>query len=102
VYLLLHGFGCGSHRQGFNYPGNMDRAKGVSPAEAGWLTKIVFRALRKNLGLIPKTKALAAHHPPTLLAATWMGDVCAKSRTVPLVLKELVQLKVAMLAGCPF
>lgn len=80
----------------------MDRVRGVSIAEAGWLTKIIYRALRKNLGLIPKSKALAAHHTPTLLATTWMDAVCAKPRTVPLVLKELVQLKVAMLAGCSF
>jgi hypothetical protein len=80
----------------------MDRVKGVSPSEAGWLTKIVYRALRKNLGLIPKSKAVAAHHTPALLATTWMDAVCAKSRTVPIALKELVQLKVAMLAGCPF
>ena len=80
----------------------MERVQGVSPTGAGWLAKIVYRALRKNLGLIPKSKTLAAHHSPTLLATSWMDALCASSRTVPLALKELVQLKVAMLAGCPF
>jgi hypothetical protein len=70
----------------------MERVQGVSPTGAGWPTKIVYQALRKRMGLIPKSKMLAAHHTPTLLATTWMDAVCASSRTVPLVLKELVQL----------
>jgi hypothetical protein len=80
----------------------MERVKGVRPAEAGWLTKLVYRALRQRMGLIPKSKTLAAHHSPTLLASSWMDAVCAPARTIPIVLKELAQLKVAMIAGCPF
>lgn len=79
----------------------MDRVKGVSAAEAGWLTRILYRVLRKRVGRVPKGKTLAAHHTPTLLASTWMDAVCAPSRTVSLLLKELAQLKVAMLVGCP-
>ena len=80
----------------------MDRVQGVSAAEAGWLTRILYRVLRKRAGgRVPKGKTLAAHHTPTLLASTWMDAVCAPSRTVSLLLKELAQLKVAMLVGCP-
>jgi len=43
-----------------------------------------------------------AHHTPTLLATTWMDTIGAAARTVPPSLKELAQLKVAMLIGCPF
>jgi hypothetical protein len=84
------------------YPQNMDRVKGIDAAKAGWLTRIVYWALRKNVGLVPKAKTLAAYHTPTLLASTWMDAVCGSARTVSVVLKELAQLKVAMLAGCPF
>ena len=80
----------------------MDRAIGVSSSEAGWMTKLLYRALTKRLGRVPKAKTLAAHHTPTLLASTWMDAVCASERAVPLVLKELAQLKVATLVGCPF
>jgi hypothetical protein len=80
----------------------MERVIGVKPSEAGWITKLLYRALKKRLGLVPKSKTLAAHHTPTLLATTWMDSVCASARTVPLVLKELAQLKVATLVGCPF
>jgi hypothetical protein len=63
---------------------------------------LVYRALRKRIGLVSKTKQLTAYHTPTLLAWTWMDGVCASSRTVPMLLKELAQLKVAALVGCPF
>ena len=80
----------------------MERAIGVEARKAGWITKLVYRALKKRMGLVSKTKMLAAHHTPTLLANTWMDAVCAGARTVPLALKELAQLKVAMMVGCPF
>jgi hypothetical protein len=79
-----------------------DRVQGVSEREAGWLTKLLYHALRKRIGLVPKPKMLAAHHAPTLLASTWMDAVCAGARTVPARLKELAQLKVAAMVGCPF
>jgi hypothetical protein len=80
----------------------MDRAQGVGDREAGWLTKLVYRALRRGIGVVPKSKRLAAFHTPTLLASSWMDAVCAGARTVSATLKELAQLKVAMMAGCPF
>ncbi len=80
----------------------MDRVKGVTPPQAGWVAKLIYRELRKRIGLVPKSKTLAAHHTPTLLASTWMDAITAKARTVSPILKELVQLKTAMLTGCPF
>jgi hypothetical protein len=80
----------------------MDRARGVNAAEAGWVTRLIYRALKKRLGRVPKGKTIAAHHTPTLAATTWMDAVCASARTIPALLKELVQLKVAMMVGCPF
>ena len=80
----------------------MDRIRGVGEKEANWITKQVYRAMRKRIGRIPKGKTLMAHHTPTLLAGTWMDAVCASARTVPPILKELAQLKVAVMVGCPF
>ena len=80
----------------------MDRIQGIRESEAGPVAKLIFRALKKRMGRVPKSKMLAAHHTPTLLAGTWMDAIIAPSRTVSLVLKELAQLKVAMMAGCPF
>lgn len=80
----------------------MDRAKGVVPSEANWIAKSIYRALKKRLGRVPKGKTLAAYHTGTLLASTWMDSVCASARAVSPALKELAQLKVAALVGCPF
>jgi len=81
---------------------SIDRVEGVGPQRASWFTKLLYRAFRKYLGLVPKSKTLTAHHTPTLLATSWMDAIVAGDRTVPVRLKELAQLKTAMLAGCPF
>jgi hypothetical protein len=80
----------------------MDRAKGVTSSEANWIVKSIYRAMKKRLGRVPKSKTLAAYHTGTLLASTWMDAVSASARTISPVLKELVQLKVAAMVGCPF
>jgi hypothetical protein len=81
---------------------DMQRVIGVTGSQAGWITRLIYRALQKRIGRVPASKTLAAHHSPTLLATTWMDSVCASARTISPLLKELVQLKVAMLVGCPF
>jgi hypothetical protein len=80
----------------------MDRMKGITMADAGWIAKLVYRALKKRIGLVPKSKTLAAYNTSGLLASTWMDAVCGSAQSIPVTLKELAQLKVAMLAGCPF
>jgi hypothetical protein len=74
----------------------------IEGARPGWIARLLYRELRKRLGLVPKSKTLAAHHTPTLLASTWMDAVTASARTVPETLKELALLKTASLIGCPF
>ena len=80
----------------------MDRGSGVPAERANWITKLVYRALKKRMGLVSKTKQLVAYDTSALLASTWMDGVCAAAKTVPFSLKELAQLKVAALVGCPF
>lgn len=80
----------------------MERVTGVSASRANWITKYLYGASKKRLGLVPKSKTVAAHHTPTLLATTWMDSVCAPARDVAPSVKELVQLKVAAMVGCPF
>lgn len=80
----------------------MERVTGVSESQANWITRELYRRIVKRIGLVPKSKTLAAHHTPTLLASTWMDSVCASAREVAPSLKELVQLKVAAMVGCPF
>ena len=49
-----------------------ERATGVSAAQAGWITRLIYRALRKRSGRVSKTKMLAAYHTGTLVASAWM------------------------------
>ncbi len=80
----------------------MDRIQGIGDSQAGLLTRLVYGALRKAIGIVPKSKRLAAHHTPTLLAGSWMDAINGGARQVAATLKELAQLKVATMAGCPF
>ena len=80
----------------------MERASGLSAAEYGWITKLLYWALRKRIGRVPKSKTLAAYDTSTLIASSWMDAVGATAKTIPSLLKELVQLKVAAMVGCPF
>jgi alkylhydroperoxidase family enzyme len=80
----------------------MERVTGISESRANWITKVLYRRIGKRMGLVPKSKTLAAHHTPTLLASSWMDSVCASAREVAPPVKELVQLKVAAMVGCPF
>jgi hypothetical protein len=77
----------------------MERVTGARP---GWIASLIYRELKKKIGLVPKSKTLAAHHTPTLVVSTWMDATVASARTIPPRLKELAQLKTALLAGCPF
>src|SRR3954451_20857297 len=65
----------------------MDRITGVSQKQAGWIAKLIYRALKRSIGLVPKSKTLTAHHTPTLIASTWMDAIVAPARAVPIGLK---------------
>jgi len=80
----------------------MERASGLKPADTGWITKLLYWAMRKRIGRVPKVKKLAAYDLSTLMASSWMDAVGASAKTIPILLKELVQLKVAAMVGCPF
>jgi len=81
----------------------MERGIGLRDNHAGWFAKLVFGALRKhNLGRVPSAKRLLAHHTPTLLAAVGLDRICGSARTIAPELKELAQIKVAVLVGCPY
>jgi 4-carboxymuconolactone decarboxylase len=82
--------------------------KGVEPAEAGWLTRLVYSFVRRKFGkltgkhqLIEPVK-VAAHYPRLLRAMGQMESGMEAARSVPAALKLLASLRAAMLIGCPF
>jgi hypothetical protein len=82
--------------------------KGVEPAEASWLTRLVYWFVRREFGkltgknrLIEPVKVVA-HHPRLLRAMGQMEGGVEAARSVPAELKLLASLRAAMLIGCPF
>lgn len=86
----------------------MARMNGVEPHEAGWLTRLVYwfvqREVKKLTGkprLLEPIK-IVAHHPRLLRATGQMEGGQAAAKSVPITLKSLAGIKGATLIGCPF
>jgi hypothetical protein len=82
--------------------------KGVEPAEAGWLTRLIYWFVRRNFGKLtgksslPEPVKVAAHHTRLLRAMGQMEGGLAAARSVPAKLKQGGSLQAARLIGCPF
>ena len=66
------------------------------------LVRFVYRMTRRTLGKVVAPVQVMAHHPRQLLGYGMMEQAQMKSRLVDASLKELAQLRVATLVGCPF
>jgi hypothetical protein len=82
--------------------GSMIRAHGVQDREAGLRTRIIYWLVKRRYGHVPLGTRIRALDPKLLNLILRMDRHMASQGTVPLVLKELAQLKVAMMVGCPF
>lgn len=80
----------------------MNRAVGVQNHEAGVRSRIILWLTKRRLGRVPVSARIQARDPKLLEAAARMSMHIARPGAVPLKLKELAQLKVAALVGCPF
>jgi hypothetical protein len=80
----------------------MTRSSGVSDREAGWRTRFIYWLIKRRLGRISPGVRIRARDPKLLELASRMDMHTAAPVTVPLNLKELAQIKVAVMVGCPF
>lgn len=84
----------------------MARIRGAEPSQQGLLsglyTRIVYSMVKRKLGRVITPVQIAAHHPKIFWGYTQMERSFVSSRLVGLALKELAQLRVATLVGCPF
>jgi len=83
----------------------MARIRGADPSKQGVLsgifTRIVYAMTRRKVGRVVMPVQLVAHHRKLLWGYCQMEQSCRQ----PLVsagLKDLAQLRVATLVGCPF
>jgi len=77
------------------------RTKGVQDNEAGLFAKLMFWVAKRRLGHVPLSTRIRANDSKLLALAELMGGYTSARGTVSPKLKELVQLKVAALVGCP-
>ncbi len=80
----------------------MARIEGVQSREAGLFTKIAYFMTKRKLGRVIMPIMITAHHPRLLRAQAHMELGQEAAKTLPAALKALVQVKVAMMIGCPF
>jgi hypothetical protein len=80
----------------------MNRTAGVQDQEAGIRIRVIFWMTKRRLGRVPLSARIQARDPKLLAAAARMSVHIARPGAVPLKLKELAQLKVAAMVGCPF
>ena len=79
----------------------MGRTKGVLDRQAGLRTRIIYWLVKRRRGRIHLAMRVRAFDPKLLGLAVRMDAHTASEGLVPLKLKELAQLKVAAMVGCP-
>ena len=84
----------------------MARILGADFRQQGWLsgffTRVVYALTRRKLGRVVMPVQVTAHHPRILWGYGQMEQSLMSSHLVSAELKELGQLRVATLVGCPF
>ena len=80
----------------------MSRTTGVQDHEAGLRVRWIFRLVKRRLGHVPLSARIRARDPKLLELAENMSAHDARPGLVSPKLKELAQLKVAAMVGCPF
>jgi hypothetical protein len=80
----------------------MARIAGVAKGEESWLLRFANRFTRKKMGTTIEPTQVMGHHGWVLGGAGAMEMSLERSRRVPVAVKTLVDIKAAMLIGCPF
>ena len=80
----------------------MVRSQGVQDNEGGLITRIIFWLAKRRLGRVPLAMRVRARDSKLFRNIVRMDLYATSPGTIPVRLKELAQLKVAMMVGCPF
>ena len=84
----------------------MARIDGANPGKQGLFhglfTRIIYSMVRRKLGRVVMPVKIAANHAKVLWGYGQMEQSLLSSRLVDSGLKNLGQLRVATLVGCPF
>ena len=77
----------------------MSRLPGVEEQKASWISRLIFRGIRKRVGTVSDTWKVAAHTPGLVLGWALHELVYDRSKQLDRRLRTLAQLKVAALVG---
>jgi AhpD family alkylhydroperoxidase len=84
----------------------MARIGGADPSKQGLLhglfTRIIYSMVKRKVGRVVMPAKIAAHHTKILWGYGQMEQSLLSSQLVDAALKNLAQLRVATLVGCPF
>jgi hypothetical protein len=84
----------------------MARIRGADPSQQGLLsglfTRIIYSLVKRKLGRVVMPVQIVAHHSRILWGYAQMEQSFVSSDLVDTGLKDLAQLRVATLVGCPF
>jgi hypothetical protein len=84
----------------------MARIEGADPSKQeilqGVFTRIIYGLTKRKVGRVVMPVRIAAHHSKLLWGYGQMEQSLGASRRVEAALKDLAQLRVATLVGCPF
>jgi alkylhydroperoxidase family enzyme len=78
------------------------RIEGIRDAQAGLVTRQVYRSAKRLRGEVPEPLRIQAHSTPVLLAVGAFETAWGRAKSVDPVLKDLCQLKVSQMVGCVF
>jgi hypothetical protein len=84
----------------------MARIGGADPSKQGLLhglfTRIIYAMVKRKVGRVVMPVKIVAHHAKLLWGYGQMEQSLLSSHLVEAALKDLAQLRVATLVGCPF
>jgi hypothetical protein len=84
----------------------MARIGGADPSKQGLLqglfTRIIYALVKRKVGRVVMPVKIVANHGKLLWGYGQMEQSLLSSRSVDAALKDLGQLRVATLVGCPF
>ncbi len=84
----------------------MARIVGAEPSQQGLFhglfTRVIYSMVKRKLGRVVMPVKIVAHHPKLLWGYGQMEQSLLSSNLVDEALRDLGQLRVATLVGCPF
>jgi len=80
----------------------VNRISGIQDKDAGFRTRWIFKRIKRRLGRVPLSARIRAYDFELLRIWEEMSAHVAAAGRVPAKLKELAQVKVAAMVGCPF